>query len=300
MTLFVALLEATLLVCSAQTPEPAPILILHGIDGHTATLSPAALRKPLILHLFSTQAAGWRGELLRVKELSERFAHQPVAFVSVAAAAPKAVETLRAFAVEKKISFPVAIDKEGSIFTDLGDDKIPDIAVIAPDGNIAMRLYGAFDSAQARQIIARLPALIKQRDGLIEAAKKANEGRARRDAEIAKAALKIKSISPDALRARLGAPLNLFYIGPEAAFEEKHIPGAVHLDFSQVDRYFEDKDKGQEWIFYCGCDHDALGGSGRVAAELSLKGFKRTTYLAGHLQAWEKKDYPLERRGKKK
>lgn len=294
------LLEIVILVCSAQTPDPAPALTLEGIDGRTVAIQPARLGKPLVVHLFSTQTAGWQGELLRLKELNARFSSQSVAVVSVAAAAPQALEILRAFAVENKIEFPVALDRSGAIFSDLGDDKIPDVALISPDGNVVLRLYGAFDAAQAQTVSSRLPELIEQGKVLAEAAKKAARKRALHEKEVAEAAGEIKPITPDELKARLGSPLNLYYIGPAEAFGAKHIPGAIQLDYGRVEKHFEDKDRNQEFIFYCGCDHNKLGASGRVAAELHLKGFARATYLEGHLQTWEKMDYPLERRGERK
>lgn len=292
MNFAVAFLEIVLLACSAQTPDPAPALTLEGIDGRTVAIQPARLGKPLVVHLFSTQAAGWQGELLRLKELNIRFSSQPVAVVSVAAAAPQALEILRAFAVENKIEFPIALDRSGAIFSDLGDDRIPDVVLIAPDGNIVLRLYGAFDAAQAQAISSRLPELIKQRLALAEAARES----ALHEKKIAEALRAIRRMPPDELRARLGAPLNLIYIGPQPAFDEKRIPGAVRLDYAEALAEFERKDRGREYIFYCGC-HGDPGASGRVAAELYLKGFKRVTYLEGHLQAWEKKNYPLVRRG---
>jgi rhodanese-related sulfurtransferase len=289
-TLFAALLQIFLLTCSAQPPEPAPILNIDGVDGHQMQIRPASLQKPLLIHFFSLQAQGWQDELLRLKELNERFEKEGLAVISIAEPLPKAREMLADFVVKNRIHFPIAVDS-GNLSA-LSGDKVPHLVLISPDATIVVRLYEPLGVDQLKDISSRLPGLIARRKALVgEAAV-----RTRHLKEIAEAATRVTVIAPEDLKARLGTPLRLFFIGDKKVFDEKRIPGASRLDYGEVDAFFKDKDKNQEWIFYCDCTQSALGRSGRVAAELYLKGFKRTAYLEGQLQGWEKHGYPLEGR----
>jgi rhodanese-related sulfurtransferase len=286
--LIIALLEITLAVSFAQVPEPAPNLNIDGVDGRRLVIRPAALQKPLLVHFFSLRSPGWRDELLKLKSLDERYGPQGLALVSIAAPEPGARETAAAFAVKSGLSFPIAVDA-GNLSA-FSRDRVPRLVLISPDAAIALRLYEPPRDAQIREIESRLPALLERRKELLDQA----AASARRQQEFEAASLKVAAITPDQLKARLGTPLPLYFIGDKKVFDEKHIPGAAFLDPRDVDRFFKDQDKTQEWIFYCDCARGALSRSGRVATELYLKGFKRAAYLKGQMQEWEKRKYPLQ------
>jgi rhodanese-related sulfurtransferase len=288
-TLFAAILQIFVLTCFAQAPEPAPILNIDGVDGHQLVIRPALLQKPLLVHFFSLQDSHWQEELLRLKSFNERFEKEGLALISIAEPVPKAREILADFAVKNHIQFPIAVDS-GNLSAVSGE-KVPHVVLISPDAEIVLRLYESPSSAQLQDIGLRLPALIARRKELLELA----AARASSQKTIEEAATHVAVISPEELKARLGTSLHLFFIGGKKIFDEKHIHGASRLDYGEVDDFFKDKDKAEEWIFYCDCTQSVLGRSGRVAAELYLKGFKRTVYLKGQLQEWEKRGYPLER-----
>lgn len=289
MNLIVAVLEIALAASFAQAPEPAPNLNVDGVDGHRMVIHPAVLQKPLLLHFFSLQLPGWQDELLRLKAFEARFEKDGLAVLSFAAPEPEAGRILADFAAGSRIGFPVAIDS-GNLSAFSGE-KVPHAVLIAPDGTVALRLYKPLAEEQLSAIAALLPELFAQRRTRVEKAR----AEARRRKEIDAAAALVAVLTPEQLASRQGAPPVLFFIGQKSVFDEKHIAGAVHLDLNDVDRYFADKDPGQEYVFYCDCS-SALGRSGLVAAQLYMKGFKRAAYLQGHLEGWEKKGLPLERR----
>lgn len=290
MNLIAVVLRTILAVSFAQAPEPAPILNIDGVDGHHMVIRPAALQKPLLVHFFSVQSPGWQEELLALKRLNARFAAEGFALVSIAAPGNGTREKVAAFAAKNGLVFPVAMD-EGNLSAFNGD-RVPRLVLVTPDGEVALRLFDPVGGAQIKEIESRLPALLGRRRELLDRA----AADARRRKEIEAAAAKVTAITPDELKARLGGELPLYFIGTRNAFDDKHIPGASFLDPGDVDQFFKDKDKTQEWIFYCDCTRDALGRSGRIAAELYMKGFRRASYLKGQLQEWEKRKYPLEER----
>jgi len=286
--LIVAVLEIALAASFAQAPEPAPILNIAGVDGHHMTIRPAALRKPLLLHFFSVQSPGWEDEMLKMKDLDARFGPKGLALVSIAAPGAGAREKAAAFAAKNGLSFPVAVD-EGNLSA-FSRDRVPRLVLITPDGTVALRLYEPPGDAQIREIAARLPSLLARRHYLLDQAAAA----ARRRKEFDAAAAAVTAITPEQLKARLGAPLALYFIGDKKVFDEKHIPGAARLDYEDVGQFFKDKDKTREWIFYCDCVRGEMGRGGQAAVELYMKGFKRAAYLKGQLQEWEKRKYPLQ------
>ena len=263
---------------------------IDGVDGHHMTIRPAALQKPLLLHFFSLQSAGWRDELLRLKDLNDRFANDGLALISIAEPSPRARETLADFAVKNGIRFPIAVDS-GNLSAFSGE-KVPRLVLISPDAEIVLRLYEPPGDGLTEEIGRRLPALFARRKELLEQA----AARAQHQKKIDGAAAYVTVVTPSQLKARLGSSLPLFFIGDKSTFDEKHIPGASRLNPEEADAFFKGKDKDQEFILYCDCKQVVLGRSGRMAAELYLKGFKRVSYLKGHLEEWEKRGYPLEGR----
>lgn len=273
---------------SARSHEPAPILNVNGVDGHRTTVRPARLRAPLLVHFFALHDADWRDQLLRLKAFDARHRGQGLALISFAAPMPGAREVLAAFAASNGIHFPVAVD-DGNLSA-FSRDRVPRLVLISPDAEVALRLYDGPGAAALSRVADLLPAM-SDRAREIRALAAA---RARHEKQVLAAASRVTAMTPETLKARLASHPALFFIGDRKVFAAKHIPGALLLDAARVDEFFRDKDKAVEWIFYCDRARDALGPSGRVAAELSLKGFARTAYLKGQLQGWEQRGYPLD------
>lgn len=271
----------------------APAFIVRGIDGRSAQIEPAALKKPLLVSLFSVKDPDWRETLLAVRSLERRFGAQGFAGLAVAYDMPGAKDALAEFALAEKLRFPIGLDRGGA-FAALGGDAVPRTVLIAPDGAIALKSPEPVSRTEP-EVGALIPGLLKQRKAILKEDKRRAKAARRAERALERAAKRVQAVEPAALKARLdaGEKLNIAFIGPKEAFEHKHIPGAVHVDYDDVERFFASKDPAQEWILYCGCAASPLGLSGRAAARLRLKGFKRTAYLAGHIQEWERKQYPL-------
>ena len=73
------------------------------------------------------------------------------------------------------------------------------------------------------------------------------------------------------------------------------IPGAVHLDGRRLGQYKDtpipDEWRGREVVLYCSCPLEIT--SARVARLLMTKGVKGVRPLAGGLQGWRARGYPL-------
>ena len=87
-------------------------------------------------------------------------AHQDKGFVVVAVNMQESAKTVRPFVQELKLSFPIALDAEGTVSRDYGVRALPVSFLIGRDGRILWRAIGGRDweSAQARKLFAQLVA----------------------------------------------------------------------------------------------------------------------------------------------
>src|SRR5687768_11203145 len=87
------------------------------------------------------------------------------------------------------------------------------------------------------------------------------------------------------LKARLDAGEDVFlvFVGTESFFQERRIPGARCVEYSQLDSAFGGFERSREIILYCGCCGDAAEGvSGMAVRRLQSLGFQRVSHLEGH------------------
>jgi hydroxyacylglutathione hydrolase len=104
-----------------------------------------------------------------------------------------------------------------------------------------------------------------------------------------------RQVSPAELSTRIGgdsAP-RIVDVRSEAEYRAGHVPGAVHVPFTEVTaRWVEiESEFEDEVIVYCGHGPRAW----MAGAALRRAGFTRVTYLAGHWAAWRSSGLTIER-----
>ena len=77
-----------------------------------------------------------------------------------------------------------------------------------------------------------------------------------------------------------------------AAFEQAHIPGAVHLPLEELDERIDELDGNKTIVFYCLSPNDAM--SLQAAMELYAAGFSKVAILDGGIQEWYSDGYPIQ------
>jgi rhodanese-related sulfurtransferase len=70
------------------------------------------------------------------------------------------------------------------------------------------------------------------------------------------------------------------------------IPGARHLLLEEVQNWILEIPRDQEVVLYCSCPNDAS--AVRTALILYKRGITRVRPLAGGIDAWRERNYPLE------
>ena len=135
----------------------APEFSLPDLAGKKVQLK--ALRGSLVfLNFFATWCEPCREEMPGMERLFR--AHKDKGFVVLAVNMQESAKTVRPFVQELKLSFPIALDAEGTVSRDYGVRALPVSFLIGRDGRILWRAIGGRDweSAQARELFAQLVA----------------------------------------------------------------------------------------------------------------------------------------------
>ena len=135
----------------------APEFSLSDLAGKKVQLK-AFRGKLVLLNFFATWCGPCREEMPGMERLFR--AHQDKGFVVLAVNVQESAKTVRPFVQQLKLSFPTALDAEGSVSRDYGVRALPVSFLIGRDGNILWRAIGGRDweSAQARRYFAQLVA----------------------------------------------------------------------------------------------------------------------------------------------
>ncbi|MFH1724796.1 MAG: rhodanese-like domain-containing protein [Elusimicrobiota bacterium] len=272
---------------------------VDGVDGRSALIVPAELRKVMLVHIFSIGEKDWQGEIEDLQALHKRHKEDGFAAISVAARAPGVERKLRRFASARKIAFPIGVDSPGGALDVFGVGEMPRVVLIEASGKVSLRSTERLASLLP-SLKETLPRLLEERRGYIKeqerlAEERAAKMKAEEQAPILDAEGEIEAVTPEDLKKMLedGEDFGLYFVGIKEDFEEKRIPRAVFVHIGEVDGYFEGRGRGERIVLYCGCGESELGASGRAAIELYRKGFKNVAYLEGHIHEWEARGFPL-------
>jgi peroxiredoxin len=135
----------------------APEFSLPDLAGKKVQLK--ALRGSLVfLNFFATWCDPCREEMPGMERLFR--AHKDKGFVVLAVNMQESAKTVRPFVQELKLTFPIALDAEGTVSREYGVRALPVSFLIGRDGRILWRAIGGRDweTAQAQALFARLVA----------------------------------------------------------------------------------------------------------------------------------------------
>ena len=135
----------------------APEFSLPDLAGKKVQLK--ALRGSLVfLNFFATWCEPCREEMPGMERLFR--AHKDKGLVVLAVNMQESAKRVRPFVQELKLSFPIALDEDGTVGRDYGVRALPVSFLIGRDGRILWRAIGGRDweSAQARRLFAELVA----------------------------------------------------------------------------------------------------------------------------------------------
>lgn len=110
-------------------------------------------------------------------------------------------------------------------------------------------------------------------------------------------AAEVKLMNKDELQIRLGSP-DLLVLDARARNQwetsQFQIPGAHWVSKDEIDQWAYSLPHDKTIAVYCACN--GLGSSGKVARELTARGFTRVYALDGGWKEWQASGYPVEAR----
>ena len=89
-----------------------------------------------------------------------------------------------------------------------------------------------------------------------------------------------------------GEPLTVVDVRNLAAYEQAHIPGAVHIPLEELEERVGELDGNKRIVLYCLSPNDAMSLQGAMI--LYRLGFTNVSVLKGGIQKWYSEGYPIE------
>lgn len=122
-------------------PDPAPAFTLTSLEGETISLS-SYEGEWLILNFWATWCPPCVSEMPYLQSLADRGLN--VVGINMA----ETPEEVEPFLMEHGIKFPILMEPDINTVLDYQARQLPRTVIIAPDGNIALRISGPIDGEQ--------------------------------------------------------------------------------------------------------------------------------------------------------
>lgn len=136
--------------------EVAPDFLLRDASGKSLQLSDLRGR-PVILHFWATWCKPCRHELPALQALTGKLAGSPVVFLAVAIDTDRSAASVRRFARDLGVTFPVYLARDGDVTERYWSWGIPATYLVDRKGRLVGRALGTrdWDSDAMRGVLAR-------------------------------------------------------------------------------------------------------------------------------------------------
>lgn len=154
-----ALLFAFQTTQAAQAPDfslPAP-------GGERIALSALLEKGPVLLDFWATWCKPCVEAMPKLEEIHQKYSAQGLTIVGINEDGPRGQNRIRPFLKARNITFPIAIDGDGSVMKRLQVGALPTTILIAPDGEIILRQAG-YTPANAQDLIQAIETLLPPRE----------------------------------------------------------------------------------------------------------------------------------------
>lgn len=141
---FLALWLCLLVASSARATE-APDFNLPGLSGERVQLSALLKKGPVLLDFWATWCKPCIKAMPKLEEIHAKYADKGLTVLGVNEDGPRGQNRIRPFLKGRKITFPIAIDADGSVMQRMQVRALPTTILIAPDREIVLREAGLSD-----------------------------------------------------------------------------------------------------------------------------------------------------------
>ena len=156
MNRFAAFLLSLFFIFTAQATQ-APDFNLPAPDGKRVNLSQLLKKGPVLLDFWATWCKPCIKGMPKLEEIHKKYVDKGLTVLGVNEDGPRGQNRIRPFLKSRKITFPIAIDADGSVMKRLQVRGLPTTILIAPDREIVLRQTGL---AEAEPLIKAIEALL--------------------------------------------------------------------------------------------------------------------------------------------
>ncbi len=150
-----------LLVASSARATEAPDFNLPGLSGERVQLSALLKKGPVLLDFWATWCKPCIKSMPKLEEIHAKYADKGLTVLGVNEDGPRGQNRIRPFLRGRNITFPIAIDADGSVMQRMQVRALPTTILIAPDREIVLREAGLSDG---KAIIDALEVLLPAKE----------------------------------------------------------------------------------------------------------------------------------------
>ena len=150
-----------LLVASSARATEAPDFNLPGLSGERVQLTALLEKGPVLLDFWATWCKPCIKAMPKLEEIHAKYADRGLTVLGVNEDGPRGQNRIRPFLRGRNITFPIAIDADGSVMQRMQVRALPTTILIAPDREIVLREAGLSDG---KAIIDALEVLLPEKE----------------------------------------------------------------------------------------------------------------------------------------
>lgn len=150
-----------LLIASSARATEAPDFNLPNLGGERIQLTTLLEKGPVLLDFWATWCKPCIKAMPKLEEIHAKYADRGLTVLGVNEDGPRGQNRIRPFLRGRNITFPIAIDADGSVMKRMQVRALPTTILIAPDREIVLREAGLSDG---KAIIDALDVLLPEKE----------------------------------------------------------------------------------------------------------------------------------------
>lgn len=139
----------------------APDFNLPAPNGERIALSALLEKGPVLLDFWATWCKPCVEAMPKLEEIHQKYGARGLTVVGINEDGPRGQNRIRPFLRARNITFPIAIDGDGSVMKRLQVSALPTTILIASDGEIVLRQAG-YTPANAQDLLQAIESLLPE------------------------------------------------------------------------------------------------------------------------------------------
>lgn len=150
---------ALLFAFQAAQAASAPDFNLPTPGGQRIALSALLEKGPVLIDFWATWCKPCVEAMPKLEKIHQKYSARGLTVLGINEDGPRGQNRIRPFLKARNITFPIAIDGDGSVMKRLQVTALPTTILIAPDGEILLRQAG-YTPANAKDLLQAIETLL--------------------------------------------------------------------------------------------------------------------------------------------